>query len=51
MTEIVNEYIVYDLDSWPRNLFINFILRNYLFGGSNIVITVVKVSMYIVTME
>ena len=51
MTEIVNEYIVYDLDSWPRNLFSNFILRNFLFGGSNIVITVVKVSMYIVTME
>ena len=51
MTEIVNEYIVYDLDSWPRNLLSNFILRNYLFDASNIVITVVKVSMYIVTIE
>ena len=36
-TKIVNAYIVYDLDKWPRILFNNFELKNCLFGAINIV--------------
>ena len=31
-TKIINTYAVYDLDNWP-----SFILKNFLFGSSNIV--------------
>ena len=34
---MVNFYIVYDLDAWPRNPTNNFKFQNCLFGGTNIV--------------
>ena len=37
--EIVNVYIVYDLDNWPKILITSFILKNCLFGATNIVKT------------
>ena len=37
MSEIVNAYIVYDLDAWPRGPTSNFKFKNCLFGASNIV--------------
>ena len=37
MIKIVNVYIVYDLDGWPRNPTNNFKLKNCLFGATNIV--------------
>ena len=37
MAEIVNVYIVYDLDAWPRNPTNNFKIKNFLFGATNIV--------------
>ena len=37
MTKIVNVYIVYDLDAWPRNPTNNFKFKNCLFGATNIV--------------
>ena len=37
MAKIVNVYIVYDLDVWPRNHTNNFKFTNYLFGATNIV--------------
>ena len=37
MTKIVNAYIVYDLDYLPRNPSNNFILKNCLFGATNVV--------------
>ena len=38
-TNIVNAYIVYDLDAWPRNPTNNFKCKNYVFGATNIVKT------------
>ena len=35
--KIINAYIVYDLDSWPKNLLTNFKLKKYFFGATNIV--------------
>ena len=35
--KIVNAYIVYDLDNWPKNLLYSFTLQNFLFGATNIV--------------
>ena len=37
MTKIVNVYIVYDLDAWPRNPTNNFKFKNCLLGATNIV--------------
>ena len=37
MIKIVNVYIVYDLDSWPKNLTNNLKFRNYLFGATSAV--------------
>ena len=37
MTKLVNVYIVYDLDTWPRNPTNNFKLKNCLFGANNLV--------------
>ena len=37
LTKIVNVYIVYDLDSWPRNPTNNFKFKNCLFGATNVV--------------
>ena len=36
-TKIVNVYIVYDLDDWPKNPLRNFALKNCLLGATNIV--------------
>ena len=36
-TKIVNVYIVYDLDAWPRNPTNNFKFKNCLFGATIIV--------------
>ena len=35
--QIVNVYIVYNLDAWPRNPINNFKFKNYLFGATRIV--------------
>ena len=37
LTKIINVYIVYDLDAWPRNPTNNFKFKNCLFGATNIV--------------
>ena len=37
MTKIVNVYIVYELEFWPKILFRHFTLRNCLFRATNIV--------------
>ena len=37
LTEIVNVYIFYDLDAWPRNYTNNFKFKNCLFGPTIIV--------------
>ena len=36
LTKIVNVYIVYDLDAWPRTPINNFKFKNCLFGATNI---------------
>ena len=36
-SKIVNVYIVYSLDAWPRNSTNNFKLKNFLFRATNIV--------------
>ena len=36
-TKVVNTYIVYDLETWPKIPHNNFNLINWLFGGTNIV--------------
>ena len=38
LTKIVNVYIIYDLQSWPRNPADNFKFKNCLFGATNVVI-------------
>ena len=37
LIKIVNVYIVYDLDAWPRNPTNNFKFKNCLFGATSIV--------------
>ena len=37
LSKIVNVYIVYDLDAWPRNPTNNFKFKNCLFGATSIV--------------
>ena len=37
MSKIVNVYIVYDLEAWPRNPTNNFKFKNCLFGATNLV--------------
>ena len=37
LTKIVNVYIVYDLDAWPRNPTNNLKFKNCLFGATNII--------------
>ena len=37
MSKIVNVYIVYDLDAWPRHLTKNFKFKNCFFGATSIV--------------
>ena len=37
LRKIVNVYIAYDLDAWPRNPTNNFKFKNYLFGVTSIV--------------
>ena len=37
LTKIVNLYIVYDLDAWPKVPLRNFTLKICLFGATNIV--------------
>ena len=37
MTKIVNAYIVYDLDVWPKNPTDNLKFKNCLFGTTNVV--------------
>ena len=37
LTKILNVYIFYDLDAWPRNPTNNFNSKNCLFGAINIV--------------
>ena len=36
-SKIVNVYIVYDLDAWPRNPTNNFKLKNCSFGATSVV--------------
>ena len=36
MSKIVNVYIVYDLEAWPRNSTNNFKFKNYLFAATDI---------------
>ena len=36
-TKIVNAYIVYDLDDWPKGPLRNFTLKNCLLGSTNII--------------
>ena len=51
LAKVVNIYIVYDLDAWPRNPTNNLKFKNFLFGATNILKIVIKKSMYIVDME
>ena len=37
LTKVVNVYIVYDLDVWPRNPTNNLKFKNCLFGATNVV--------------
>ena len=48
LSKIVNVYIVYDLDAWPRNPTNNFKFTNCLFGVTSKVKIVIKKSMCIV---
>ena len=36
-TEIINAYVVYDFDTWPKTPLNNFNLKNCLLGSTNIV--------------
>ena len=48
---IVNVYIVYDLDDWPRNPLNRFSLENYLFGAVILLKIVMKGSACLVAIE
>ena len=42
LTKVVNVYIVYDLEAWPKVLLDNFKLKNYLFGTTRVVKSSIK---------
>ena len=50
-TKIVNVYIAYGLDTWPRNPLCNFALKNCLFGSTNIVKIAIKRNGFTAVME
>ena len=50
-SKIVNFYIVFNLDTWPKNLLNNFILKCCLFGATNIVKINVEENFFIVALE
>ena len=37
LIKIVNAYVVYDLDAWPKLPVKNFTIKDYLFGAASIV--------------
>ena len=37
LIKIVNVYVVYDLDAWPKLPVKNFTIKDYLFGAASIV--------------
>ena len=51
ISDIVNVYIVYDLDNWPKNCLRIFSLKNGLFEATIYYKKVIKKSMYVVDME
>ena len=55
LTKIVNVYIVYDLDGWPKNSTKDFniwkLKLNFLFRVTSVVKIVIKKSEYIAAME
>ena len=51
ISDIVNVYIVFDLDNSPKNWLSTFSLKNGLFGATNIFKKLIKNSMYLVDME
>ena len=55
LTKIVNVYIVYDLDGWPKNSTKNFnfwkLKLNFLFRVTSVVKIVIKKNEYITAME
>ena len=50
-TKIVNVFIIYDLDNWPKNPLRNFAINSCLFGATNIVKKMKKKSMCILATE
>ena len=42
LTKVVNVYIVYDLEAWPKVLLDNFKLKNYLFGRTRVAKSSIK---------
>ena len=42
LTKVVNVYIVYDLEAWPKVLLDNFKLKNYLFGTTRVAKSSIK---------
>ena len=47
LTKIVNVYIVYDLDAWPKVMLRNFTLKKCFFGASNTVKDIDKEKFFI----
>ena len=46
--KILNVYVVYDLDAWPKNPTSNFKFKNCLFGATSVEKIVIKESMCMV---
>ena len=51
LTKVVNVYIVYDLDAWPRNSTNVFKTKNCLFGVTNVRNIVIKKTVCIEAMQ
>ena len=51
MSKIVNAYVVYDLDDWPKILLHNFALNNWVFGATNKAKDSNKISIYKMAMK
>ena len=52
LTKIVNAYIVYDLDAWPRNPSNSYKFKHWLFVATSIVkVSIIKRSMCIADTE
>ena len=50
-TKVVNDYVVYDLNHWPQSPLKKFVVKNCLLGVTDVIKKMIKVTMFMASME